>query len=45
MLDSSRFGDLADYLHDRCGWPEWELRTKLKQYEAWDDHDWDDESL
>lgn len=45
MLDSSRFGELAEYLHDNCGWPAWELRTKLKHYEGWDEHDWNDDSL
>lgn len=41
MLDNSRFGDLADYLHYRCEWPNWELKTKLKHYEGGDDHDWE----
>jgi hypothetical protein len=40
MLDSSQFGDLADFLYHDCDWPTWEIRTKLKHYEGWSDHDW-----
>lgn len=40
MLDSSMFGDLADYLYHECEWPGWEITTKLKHYEGWEDHDW-----
>ena len=40
MLDSSRFGDLADYLYHECDWPTWEITTKLKHYEGWEEHDW-----
>lgn len=40
MLDSSQFGDLADFLYCRCDWPSWEITTKLKHYEGWSDHDW-----
>ena len=46
MLDSSNFDALADFLHDRCSrdsWPIWEIKTKLKHYEGWDDHDWADD--
>jgi hypothetical protein len=34
------------FLHDRCSrdsWPIWEIKTKLKHYEGWDDHDWADD--
>lgn len=27
MLDSSRFGELADFLYYRCEWPSWELTS------------------
>lgn len=40
MLDSSRFGELADYLYYECDWPTWEITTKLKHYEGWESHDW-----
>lgn len=40
MLDSSQFGSLADFLYHQCDWPAWEITTKLKHYEGWDDHDW-----
>lgn len=40
MLDNSEFGSLAEYLHTECNWPSWEITTKLKHYEGWDDHDW-----
>ncbi|MFC3959756.1 hypothetical protein [Halovivax cerinus] len=39
-LDSSTFGRLADFLYQECDWPAWEITTKLKHYEGWDDHDW-----
>lgn len=40
MLNSSCFGDLADFLYYECDWPTWEITTKLKHYEGWDSHDW-----
>lgn len=40
MIDSSNFGGLADYLYYECEWPTWEITTKLKHYEGWDDHEW-----
>ena len=46
-LDNSNFDELADFLHDRCTrdrWPIWEIKTKLKHYEGWDDHDWANEN-
>ena len=40
MLDNASFGKLADYLYHECGWATWEITTKLKHYEGWDEHDW-----
>lgn len=40
MLNSSCFGELADFLYHECNWPSWEITTKLKHYEGWEDHDW-----
>lgn len=39
MLDHSSFGQLAQYLHDECGWTAFELRTRLKHFEGWDELD------
>ena len=39
-LDTSAFGQLADVLHDECGWEAFHIRSRLNHYEGWDDHDW-----
>lgn len=39
-LDNSEFGQLADVLFHECGWEPFEIRSRLKHYEGWDDHDW-----
>lgn len=39
-LDNSAFGQLADVLHDECGWEPFEIKSRLKHYEGWDDHEW-----
>jgi hypothetical protein len=39
-LDNSKFGTLADVLHDECDWDPFEIKSRLKHYEGWDDHDW-----
>jgi hypothetical protein len=39
-LDNSRFGELADVLYRDCGWEPYQVRSRLKHYEGWDDHDW-----
>jgi len=39
-LDSGELGALADVFHDECGWEPFEIRSRLKHYEGWDDHDW-----
>lgn len=39
-LDNSEFGYLADYLFYRCDWDPLDIRTRLKHYEGWGQHDW-----
>jgi hypothetical protein len=39
-LDNSEFGTLADVLFHECGWEPFEIRSRLKHYEGWDNHDW-----
>ena len=38
-IDSSRFGDLADYLYYKCGWEPFAIESRLKHYEGWNEHD------
>lgn len=40
MINSSRFGDLADYLYHRCNWKPFVIESRLKHYEGWAEHDW-----
>ena len=40
QLDSARFGMVADILYHECGWEPFQIRSRLKHYEGWDDHDW-----
>ncbi len=39
-LDVTNFAELADVLHDECGWEAWEIDSRLKHYEGIEDHDW-----
>jgi len=39
-LNHSEFGALADVLYDECEWEPFEIRSRLKHYEGWDEHDW-----
>lgn len=39
-LNSSEFGALADVLYHDCEWEPFEIRSRLKLYEGWDDHEW-----
>lgn len=39
-LDNSAFGALADVLYYDCGWEPFEIRSRLKHYEGWENHDW-----
>lgn len=39
-LDNGAFGQLANVLHNECGWEPFEIKSRLKHYEGWDDHEW-----
>lgn len=39
-LDSGAFGALADRLYYDCGWRPFEIKSRLKHYEGWANHDW-----
>ena len=39
-LDNSEFGTLADVLYHECGWEAFEIESRLKHYEGWDEHEW-----
>lgn len=39
-LNNSEFGTLADILFSECGWESFEIKSRLKHYEGWDQHDW-----
>ena len=39
-LNSSEFGALADLLYHECEWEAFEIKSRLKHYEGWDDHEW-----
>jgi len=36
-LNNSEFGTLADALYHECGWEPFQIRSRLKHYEGWDD--------
>jgi hypothetical protein len=39
-LDNGDFGRLADVLYHDCGWEPFQIKSRLKHYEGWDEHDW-----
>jgi len=39
-LDNSNFGALADYLFYECDWDPFSIKTRLKHYEGWKEHNW-----
>ncbi|MFB6132655.1 MAG: hypothetical protein ABEJ44_04545 [Halanaeroarchaeum sp.] len=39
-LDTGGFGHLADVLYHECEWKPFEIESRLKHYEGWDDHEW-----
>jgi hypothetical protein len=39
-LDNSEFGQLADVLYDECEWEPFEIKSRPKHYEGWENHDW-----
>lgn len=39
-LDNSAFDELADLLFEECDWEPFQIKSRLKHYEGWEDHDW-----
>lgn len=39
-LNNSEFGSLADVLYHECGWETFQIKSRLKHYEGWEQHDW-----
>jgi len=39
-LDDSEFGHLADVLYHECDWEPFEIKSRLKHYGGWENHDW-----
>lgn len=39
-LDNGEFGTLADVLYDECGWEPFQIKSRLKHYEGWEQHGW-----
>jgi hypothetical protein len=39
-LVTSGFGVLADVLYHECNWEPYEIKSRLKHYKGWDDHEW-----
>lgn len=39
-LDSSQFGALADVLYHECRWEPFQIESRRKHYEGWNNHDW-----
>lgn len=39
-LDNNEFGRLADVLYYECRWEAFQIRSRLKHYEGWDQHEW-----
>ena len=39
-LDNGAFGELADVLYYECEWEPFQIESRLKHYEGWENHDW-----
>jgi hypothetical protein len=39
-LDTAAFGRLADVLYHECDWDATHVKSRLKHYEGWGDHEW-----
>lgn len=39
-LTSSHFGALANVLYHECRWEPFQVKSRLKHYEGWDQHEW-----
>lgn len=40
MINSSFFGEFADFVYYSCDWPKYFIKSSLKHYEGWGNHDW-----
>lgn len=41
-LDTGAFDALADVLYYECGWKPYQIKSRLKHYEGWRNHEWRD---
>jgi hypothetical protein len=39
-LNNSRFDELAEVLYQECQWETFQIKSRLKHYEGWDNHEW-----
>lgn len=39
-LVTEGFGALADVLYHECNWKPFEIKSRIKHYEGWSNHDW-----
>jgi hypothetical protein len=39
-LNNSEFGALAEVLYHDCEWEPFQIKSRLKHYEGWDQYDW-----
>lgn len=39
-LNNSRFDELANALFHECEWEPFEIKSRLKHYEGWSQHEW-----
>lgn len=39
-LDTGAFGALADVLYYECDWEPYQIKSRLKHYEGWRNHEW-----
>jgi hypothetical protein len=39
-LDNSEFGQLTDVLFQECEWEPFEIESRLRHYEGWENHNW-----
>lgn len=39
-LNNSEFGQLTEILYHECDWEPFEIKSRLKHYEGWDQHEW-----
>lgn len=39
-LNNTEFGAIADILYHECQWEPFHIKSRLKHYEGWDQHEW-----